>query len=131
MELNQVTLPAIDVTVSIDFYTRMGFVPIVIDEHYARFQSTVGTATFSVHAVSMLVEPSPTTIYFECVDLDADVARLQKAGFHFRQQPTMQPWLWREALLDDPSGNVICRYFAGVNRLDPPWRVKQGTEKPN
>ena len=35
-----------------------------------------------------------------------------------------QPWLWREARLQDPSGNVICRYHAGENRLNPPWRVQ-------
>jgi len=23
----------------------------------------------------------------------------------------------------DPSGNVVCLYHAGDNRLNPPWRV--------
>ena len=35
----------------------------------------------------------------------------------------MSRWLWREARLVDPSGNVICLYHAGENRLNPPWRV--------
>lgn len=39
MELNQVTLPAIDVAESICFYNTMGFEPIVEEQHYARFRS--------------------------------------------------------------------------------------------
>jgi hypothetical protein len=29
----------------------------------------------------------------------------------------------REAILCDPSGNMIKVYWAGENRLNPPWRV--------
>ena len=50
MELNQVTLPALDVSASVAFYRAMGFELIVDEPHYARFKSTVGAATFSVHA---------------------------------------------------------------------------------
>jgi len=64
VELNQVTLPALDVAASVAFYRRMGFTFIVAE-----------------------------------------------------------PWLWREARLEDPAGNVVCLYHAGSNRLDPPWRV--------
>ena len=32
-------------------------------------------------------------------------------------------WLWREARLRDPSGNVVCLYHAGDYRRHPPWRV--------
>ena len=35
-----------------------------------------------------------------------------------------QPWLWREARLLDPSGNVVCLYRAGEARRYPPWRIK-------
>ena len=35
-----------------------------------------------------------------------------------------QPFLWREAILNDPSGNKIKLYWAGDNRLNPPWRIK-------
>jgi hydroxymethylpyrimidine/phosphomethylpyrimidine kinase len=34
-----------------------------------------------------------------------------------------QPWLWREARLRDPFGNLICLYKAGEHRRHPPWRV--------
>jgi hypothetical protein len=36
-----------------------------------------------------------------------------------------RPYLWREAVLRDPSGNRIKLYHAGENRLNPPWRVER------
>jgi catechol 2,3-dioxygenase-like lactoylglutathione lyase family enzyme len=123
MELNQVTLPALDVVASVAFYRRMGFELIVDAPNYARFKSIVGNATFSVHAVPVLTQPSPTVVYFECAALDQQVAALKAQGFQFLQEPRDEPWLWREARLVDPSGNVVCLYHAGENRLNPPWRV--------
>lgn len=123
MELNQVTLPALNVAASVVFYRAMGFELIVDTPHYARFRSTVGDATFSVHAVDALSEASMTVVYFECVALDQQVAELKARGVQFTQEPRDEPWLWREARLVDPSGNVICLYHAGKNRLHPPWRV--------
>lgn len=124
MNLNQVTLPAIDVAASVAFYRKMGFEPIVDESHYARFKSTQGDATFSVHAVDALPTRNDTVVYFECDALDEQVAALRAKGVKFTQEPRDEPWLWREARLVDPSGNVICLYHAGVNRLDPPWRVR-------
>lgn len=124
MELNQVTLPATDLAASVAFYKKMGFEIIVDSPHYARFKSTVGNATFSVHAVERIGEPSKTVLYFECSSLDEQVAALQAKGIEFTQEPRDQRWLWREARLLDPAGNVICLYYAGENRLNPPWRVK-------
>jgi catechol 2,3-dioxygenase-like lactoylglutathione lyase family enzyme len=123
VDLNQVTLPALDVAASVAFYCRMGFELIVDAPHYARFRSTAGNATFSVHAVDVLEAPSTTVIYFECADLDRQVADLEARGVRFSQAPRDEPWLWREARLVDPSGNVVCLYHAGENRLNPPWRV--------
>src|SRR5262249_22046940 len=91
--------------------------------HYARFRATGGSATFSVHAVDSLAEPPKTVAYFECAALDEQVATLQAKGLHFARSPRDEPWLWREARLVDPSGNVVCLYRAGDNRLNPPWRV--------
>ena len=70
------------------------------------------------------VPPSQTLIYFECAELDQTVARLQAEGVEFSLLPTDQPWLWREAYLQDPDGNPLCLYYAGENRLNPPWRIK-------
>jgi len=124
MDLNQVTLPALDVAASVAFYRTMGFELVVDAPHYARFKATTGTATFSVHAVESLAGPSPAVVYFECESLDAQVAALEAKGLEFFQAPRDEAWLWREARLADPSGNVICLYHAGRNRLDPPWRVR-------
>ena len=125
MRLNQVTLPSLDIDASVAFYRAMGFAPIVLAPHYARFVSTDGDATFSVHAVDALAGPPPTVVYFECADLDGQVAALKARGLRLEQEPRDEPWLWREARLVDPSGNVICLYHAGPNRLDPPWRVRE------
>lgn len=124
MDLNQVTLPALNVGESVAFYRTMGFELIVDSPHYARFKATVGNATFSVHAVDTLAEASKTIVYFECLALDQQVTELQARGVQFTQEPRDESWLWREARLVDPSGNVICLYHAGDNRLNPPWRVR-------
>jgi len=69
------------------------------------------------------VNPNGTGIYFECVDLDERVDALEAAGMVFDNRPVDQTWLWREAWLRDPDGNRLCLYFAGQNRVDPPWKV--------
>ena len=124
MQLNQVTLPSTDVAASVAFYRKMGFELIVDSPHYARFKSTVGDATFSVHAVDRVSDAPQTIVYFECLSLDEQVAALEAKGIEFTHAPRDERWLWREARLLDPAGNVICLYHAGENRLNPPWRVK-------
>lgn len=123
MNLNQVTLPAIDVAASVAFYKMLGFELVVDAPRYARFKSTQGESTFSLQAVTAPLEPSKTVVYFECIALDRQVHDLCARGVVFAQMPKDEPWLWREARLLDPSGNVICLYYAGENRLNPPWRV--------
>ena len=122
MNLNQVTVEVADIARATAFYQRLGFEIIVSADHYARFLCP-GGATFSVH-VADDVRPGGTLIYFECEDLDARVAALKAEGVVFDSGPADQRWLWREARLRDPDGNRLCLYFAGENRVDPPWRVK-------
>ena len=123
MNLNQVTLPALDVSESVAFYKRMGFELIVEAPHYARFKCPQGEASFSVHRVEALPPPSEVVVYFEDATLDQTVKELQARGVRFTQEPRDEPWLWREARTQDPSGNIICLYWAGESRLHPPWRV--------
>jgi catechol 2,3-dioxygenase-like lactoylglutathione lyase family enzyme len=125
MNLNQVTLPAQDIAVSAAFYRRMGFTQIVDSPHYARFECPAGDATFSLHQGEIRADDSGVTVYFEEPQLDALVTRLLADGFGFVQLPTDQNYLWREARLRDPSGNLICLYWAGSNRKHPPWRVER------
>ena len=48
--------------------------------------------------------------------LDARVERLARLGILFEHAPRNQPWMWREARLRDPSGNIIFLYKAGEAR---------------
>jgi catechol 2,3-dioxygenase-like lactoylglutathione lyase family enzyme len=127
MNLNQVTVPVLDVPRSIAFYSGLGMKLIVEAlPDYARFELPEGEATFSVHRVEHLPEGEGVRIYFESNRLDAWVGELQQAGFRFEQEPQDQRWLWREAHLRDPDGNMLVLYHAGRNRKDPPWRIKAG-----
>ncbi|MCE2914457.1 MAG: VOC family protein [Rubrivivax sp.] len=127
MNLNQITLPVADFERSVAFYRDMGFTLIVHSPpRYARFECPDGESTFSLHTVDAPVNTTGVVVYFECPDLDARVQRLLDAGFEFTQRPQDERWLWREARLVDPSGNVLCLFWAGTNRRDPPWRVAAG-----
>ncbi len=124
MNLNQITIPVSDMQLACDFYLRMGFTQIVDSPHYARFACPEGHSTFSL---SLIDEPAvnPTIIYFEHEQLDQWVNSLISKGFEFDQLPTDMHYLWRESILHDPSGNKIKLYWAGENRLNPPWRVNK------
>ncbi len=130
MNLNQVTVPSTDVARAVAFYQRLGLTLIVLDlPGYARFECPNG-ATFSVHNNERQPSASGPVVYFECDDLDQAVRRLRDAGVVFDALPQDQPWLWREAYLRDPDGNVICLFHAGRNRRYPPWRVQPAADTP-
>jgi catechol 2,3-dioxygenase-like lactoylglutathione lyase family enzyme len=121
MNLNQVTLPVKNMAESTDFYQKLGFLQLIDTPHYARFSCPNDGASFSL---SLEAERyfNGAIIYFEHEALDEWVSSLQLAGIAFEQLPTDQVYLWREAILYDPSGNKIKLYWAGENRLYPPWR---------
>jgi hydroxymethylpyrimidine/phosphomethylpyrimidine kinase len=120
--LNQVTLPCSDFEATRDFYLTLGLTLIVENApDYARFEAP-GGATLSISRSDEAA--SGATVYFECDDIDQEVQRLSQEGLGFEHGPMNQPWLWREARLLDPSGNVVCLYRAGEARRYPPWRVK-------
>jgi catechol 2,3-dioxygenase-like lactoylglutathione lyase family enzyme len=124
MNLNQITVPSLDLVTSIAFYEQLGLRLIVKAlPHYARFECPEGDATFSIHLVDELPAGAGITVYFETERLDQEVARLQGENVTFDLLPTDQPWLWREARLKDPDGNQIILYYAGDNRKNPPWRI--------
>jgi catechol 2,3-dioxygenase-like lactoylglutathione lyase family enzyme len=124
MNLNQVTLPSRDLSVSVPFYRRLGLVQIVDSPpDYARFFCPDGGATLSLERVEAIASGPRPVIYFECAALDETVAELKRQGVRFESDPEDKPWLWRQAYLRDPDDNVLCLYFAGENRLNPPWRL--------
>ncbi|GLP96532.1 VOC family protein [Paraferrimonas sedimenticola] len=123
MNLNQVTLPVNNMPEATEFYLKLGFTQIVDTEHYARFESPEGESTFSLSLENTQFN-NGTVIYFESKNLDEWVSNLKQKGIQFIQEPTDQRYLWREAIIEDPSGNKIKLYWAGENRLNPPWRVE-------
>ena len=122
MNLNQITLPVNNMELATEFYRKMGFTIIVDTPHYARFECPTGGATFSL-SLDENVFLNGAIIYFEHEKLDELVNQLIEKGFEFQQMPTSQSYLWREAIIHDPSGNKIKLFWAGENRLNPPWRV--------
>ena len=82
----------------------------------------MGTSTFSL-SLENDAGYNGAVIYFEHPELDKWVAELLDSGVVFEQLPTDQSYLWREAVIKDPAGNKIKLYYAGENRLNPPWRV--------
>jgi len=123
VNLNQVTLPVRNMDKATLFYRRLGFTQIVDTTHYARFECPDGGATFSL-ALDSDDYTNGAVIYFEHRNLDGWVAALKAKGIRFEQDPVDQKYLWREAVLKDPSGNKIKLYWAGENRVSPPWRVE-------
>ena len=111
MDLNQVTIPALDIARSAAFYRRMGFRQIVDSPRYARFECPEGDGTFSLHVVDKLSGPTGVTIYFEHEELDTLYEQLAAGGFEFESEPTDRQWLWR---FDDSLPACSC-WVQGVD----------------
>ena len=127
--LNQVTVTGTDYQRSVDFYKRLGLRQIVDSPpDYARFE-TAGGATFSIQIDPDEKIVATTAVYLECDDLDERVEQLARSGIPFEHGPRNQPWMWREARLRDPDGNIIFLYKAGEARRFPPWRVEDSPSR--
>jgi catechol 2,3-dioxygenase-like lactoylglutathione lyase family enzyme len=124
INLNQITIPVLDVEKAGAFYEKLGLKWIVHAlPHYARFESPIGDATFSLHQVSELPQGNGIWIYFEVEKLDEYIETLMEQGFIFEELPNDKNWLWREARLKDLDNHQIILYHAGEYRKNPPWRV--------
>ena len=125
MNLNQVTIPSLNVEKAAEFYTLLGL-KLIVDAlpRYVRFECPVGESTFSIHKVDVLPTGNGFSIYFENEHLDQKVEDLKAKGIIFITDPEDKTWLWREAHLKDLDGNHIILYKAGLNRKNPPWRIK-------
>ena len=123
--LNQVTVTGTNYERSIAFYKAIGLKQIVDNPpDYARFE-TAGGVTFSIQIDPEEKIVATTAVYFECDDLDERVEQLARSGIPFEHGPRNQPWMWREARLRDPDGNIIFFYKAGESRRFPPWRMEK------
>lgn len=125
MNFNQVTLAVHDINLAVDFYKTLGLIQIVGNEHYARFSFPDGDATFSIYLDTDKRDlDCRGVMYFEHEELEQLVESLKSKGIVFSQELTMQSYLWKEVGLNDPSGNKIKLYWAGENRLNPPWKLE-------
>lgn len=114
-----------DVQRALDFYRDwMGFKLIEDFKYegkvvYARMRAPGGDGTIALHQAGpgASVASDGVRLYFEVRELDDFCRRLQKRGFYFTQLPTMMPWGWRHAYLNDPEGHEISLYWAGENRM--------------
>jgi len=124
MNLNQITVPSINLKRAILFYQTLGLKLIVESlPQYARFQCPDGSSTLSIHLVEQLPTGEGVHIYFERGNLDEYVHELIGKGIVFDELPNDKSWLWREAILKDPDQNQLIIYYAGDNRLNPPWKI--------
>ena len=124
MNLNQVTIPSLNVEKSVDFYKTLGL-QLIVDAmpRYVRFLCPDGDTTFSIHKVESLSKNHQTIIYFEVDNLIETVNSLKQKGIMFDSEVVEQSWLWTEIKLKDPDQNPIIIYTAGENRKNPPWRI--------
>ncbi|WP_298536421.1 VOC family protein [uncultured Algibacter sp.] len=124
MNLNQITIPSLDVEKSTEFYETLGL-KLIVDARprYVRFECPDGDATFSIHKIDNIQKGQGVTVYFEDDHLDEWVSSLQSKGIKFISLPEDRSYLWREAKLQDPDGNQLILFHAGENRKNPPWRI--------
>ena len=124
MNLNQITVPSLDLSRSIPFYQKLGLKLIVNSTmDYARFECPDGASTFSIHRVDKRPSGDGISVYFECENLDEYVDELTHKGVEFNELPNDKSWLWREARLRDLDGNQLILFYGGENRKNPPWRI--------
>ncbi len=124
MNLNQITIPSLDLTKSVPFYEKLGLKLIVSStSNYARFECPDGNSSFSIQKIEELPTGDGIHVYFECSNLDDQVNNLIKKGIEFTEMPNDKEWLWREARLKDLDGNQLILFYAGKNRLYPEWRI--------
>ena len=125
LTFNHAMIYAKDVQRTLDFYREwMGFKLIEDFRYegkpvYARLRAPGGDGTIALHQAGpgASVASDGVRLYFEVRDLDDFCRRLQRRGFYFTQLPTMMPWGWRHAYLNDPEGHEISLYWAGENRM--------------
>ena len=124
MDLNQITIPSLDVAESIAFYKKLGL-RLIVHTHsrYARFECPSGNTTFSIHQVEALPNGDGIILYFEVEDVAKAVFNIGSKGIIFDEMPEDKSWLWQEARLKDPDGNQLIIYHAGEHRKNPPWRI--------
>ena len=120
IEFNHAMVYVRDLAAALKFYTNgLGFK--VLDEYpgaYARLLPPKGGGTIALHvaAPGEQISADGVRLYFEVKELDEVCLKLQTAGVQFTKPPTVMPWGWRHAYLNDADGHEISLYWAGRKR---------------
>lgn len=86
---------------------------------YARLKAPGSNSTIALHALEpgRALATGGIRLYFEIRNLDTFCKRLVAKGAVFSKLPTVMPWGWKHAYLDDPDGHEVSLYWAGAKRL--------------
>ena len=124
MNLNQVTIPSLNVEKATAFYKTLGLI-LIVDAlpRYVRFECPNGDSTLSIHKVDTLQNGDGISLYFEVENIEETVKTLKQKGITFTTDILEQTWLWKEVHLYDHDNNKIILFHAGENRKNPPWRI--------
>ncbi len=132
MRLSHVSLLVRDLEVSKAFYLRFGFRLVVDQPAYCRFYARIEDWDEGDETLSLVASDAPSMpaarvgLEFPSPDaLDAFVAALPTRGVTVAEGPVDRDWLWRDARVFDPDGHELMLFFAGRNKLDPPFRLPQ------
>lgn len=123
--MNHAMIYSNDVAAGVAFYRdKLGFE--LLEEYrggpmlvYARLRVPGSNSTIALHKVDRgaTLQTGGIRLYFEVRGLAAFCRKLEKAGVIFTKPPTLMPWGWRHAYLNDPDGHEISLYTAGAKRL--------------
>ena len=125
LEMNHAMVYSQDVARSLTFYRdQLGFE--LLEEYlhagrpvYARLRPPGSNATIALHlcAPGQPLQTGGIRLYFEVRSLNSFCKKLEAAGVVFSKPPSLMPWGWRHAYLDDPDGHEVSLYYAGAKRL--------------
>ena len=94
MNLNQITVPSLNVGKSVSFHKKLSLKLIVEAlPKYARFECPDGDSSFSIHLVDKLPSGNGVYVYFECDNLEDEVKSLQQKNIKFEEMPSQKIWL--------------------------------------
>ena len=126
MNFNHAMIYSRNVEGALSFYRdQLGLTSLQEFDHqgtivYARLKSPGSDSTIALHLLRPGEELNTggERLYFEVGNLDEVVERLVRAGIVFTKRPTLMPWGWKHAYLDDPDGHEVSLYRAGDKRLE-------------
>src|SRR5579884_3150514 len=126
LDLNHAMIYSEDVSRALEFYRDVLGLTVLEEFRagarlvYARLKLPSGPSTIALHQLAPgdTLHTGGIRLYFEVPDLEDTCNALQAAGVVFSQTPTLMPWGWTHAYLNDPDGHELSLYRAGSKRLE-------------